>query len=93
MGACFENPSKPTSIDLFVTTKNAHFQKTVAVCSGLSNFHKLVLMVLISSSDKNKPCEILYRDYKKFNSESLNEDLQNIWSTTQITTCWTWMHH
>ena len=93
VGACFENSSKPTSIDLFVTIKNAHFRKIVAVCSGLSNFQKLVLMVLISSSNNNKPCEILYRDYKKFNSESFNEDLQNILSTTQINTCWTWMHH
>ena len=32
----------------------------------------------------NKPCEILYRDYKNFNSESFNEDLLSI---TQINTC------
>ena len=36
---------------------------------------------------KKKPCEILYRDYKNFNSESFNEDLRNILSTTQINTC------
>ena len=44
-------------------------------------------MVLKTSFDKNKPCEILSRDYKNLNSESFNEDLQNIISTTQISTC------
>ena len=75
VGACFKNSSKPTSIDLFPTTKNAHFQNTVAVCSGLSDFHKLILTVVKTSFDKSKPCQILYRDYKNCNSESFNEDL------------------
>ena len=87
VGTCFKNSSKPTSIDLFLTTKNTYFQNTVAVCSGLSDFHKLVLTVLKTSFDKNKPCEILYRDYKNFNSESFNEDLQKKLSITQINTC------
>ena len=56
---CFKNSSKPTSIDIFLTTKNTHFQNTVAVCSGLSDFHKLVRTVLKTSFDKNKPSEIL----------------------------------
>ena len=42
-GTCFKNSSKPTSIDLFLTTKNTHFKNSVAVYSGLSDFHKLVL--------------------------------------------------
>ena len=54
--------------------------------SGLSDFHKLVLTVLKTSFDKNKPCQILYREYKNFTSESFNEDPQNILSTTQINT-------
>ena len=66
VGTCFENSSKPLSIDLFLTTKNTHFQNTVAVCSGLSGFNKLVPTVLIRSFGKNKPCEILYKNYKKF---------------------------
>ena len=40
-----------------------------------------------TSSDKNKSRETLYRDYKNLSSESFNEDLQNILSTTQINTC------
>ena len=75
VGTCFKNSSKPTSIDLFLTTKNTHFQNTVAVCSGLSDFHKLVLTVL-KTFDKNEPFQVLYREYKNFNFESFNEDLQ-----------------
>ena len=78
VGTCFKNSSQPTSIDLFLTTENTHFQNTVAVCSGISDFHKIVQTVLKTSFDKNKPCEILYKGYKNFNSESFNEDLQNI---------------
>ena len=46
VGTCFKNSSKPTSVGLFLTTKNTHFQNTVAVCSGLFDFHKLVITVL-----------------------------------------------
>ena len=52
-----------------------------------TDFHKLVLTILKTSFGKNKPYKILCRDYKKFNSESFNEDLQNILSTTQINIC------
>ena len=72
VGICFKNSSKRTSIDFFLTTKNTCFQNTVAVCNCLSVFHKLVLTILKTSFDKNKPCEILYREYKNFNSESFN---------------------
>ena len=33
---CFKNSSKPTFIDLSLTTKNAQFQNTVEVCSAWS---------------------------------------------------------
>ena len=69
IGTCFKSSSKRTSIDLFLTTKTKHFWNTVAVCSGLSEFGKLVLMVLKISFEKNKPCE--YRDYKQFDFEYL----------------------
>ena len=75
VGTCFKKSSKPTTIDLFLTTKNTYFQNTVAVCSGLSDFHKLVLTVL-KTFDKNEPFQVLYREYKNFNFESFNEDLQ-----------------
>ena len=64
VGTCFKNSSKSTSVDLFLATKNTHFQNTAAKCIGLSDFCKFVLIVLKISLDKNKPCEILYRDHK-----------------------------
>ena len=54
VGTCFENSSKATSIDLFLATKNTHFQNIVAVCSGLTDFHKLVLTVLNASFEKKQ---------------------------------------
>ena len=54
IGGCFKNFSKPTSIDLFLTIRSSYFQNTVAVCSGLSNFQKLALMVLKTSFDQRK---------------------------------------
>ena len=87
VSTCFKNPSKPTSIDLFLSNKNTHFQNTTALCCGLSDFHKLVLTVLKTSFDKNKPREIMYRNFKNFNSESFNNDLHNILSEKQMKTC------
>ena len=55
VGTCSRNSSKPTSVDLFLTSKITHFQNIVAVCSGLSDFHKLVLTVLKTSFDKKNP--------------------------------------
>ena len=39
------------------------------------DFHKLILTVLKASFHKIKPCEILYSNYKNFNSVSFNEDV------------------
>ena len=38
---CFKNPTKPTSIDLIVTNRPKCFQDTVALETGLSDFHKM----------------------------------------------------
>ena len=87
VGTCFYNSSKPKWTDLYLTTKNKHFQNTIAVFSGLSDFRKLVPRLLKTLFDKSKPCEILYTDYKNVNAEAFNEDLQNILSTTQLNIC------
>ena len=87
VGTCFKNPSKLTFVDLFLTIKNWHLRNTTELCSGLSDFHKLVLIVLKTSFGENKPREILYRDHKKFSSESFNEHLQNMLSKNQLKTC------
>ena len=63
--------------DLFLTDNALSFQYTEMVTTGLSDFHKLVLAVLKTAISKNKPGEIHYRNYKKFDSLKFNADLEN----------------
>ena len=46
------------------------------VSTGLSDFHKMVLTVFKTTFRKNKPREIIYRDYSKFDSESFKKELK-----------------
>ena len=63
---CFKNVSNPSEMS---------FQLTLTVVScGLSDFHKLVMTVLKTTFSKNKPREIVYRNYKYFNSQNFNDD-------------------
>ena len=54
------------------------FQNTTTVFSRLSDFHKLVLTVLKINFTKNIPKEIIYRDYKNFDSFLFNDELQYV---------------
>ena len=64
---CFKNPENPRCIDLFITNSIACFQKTTAVASGLSNFHKMIMAVWKASFQKSKPKEILYTVKRVYN--------------------------
>ena len=70
-----ENPS---CIDLMLTNSNMSFQNTTTVFSSLSDFYKLVLTVLKINFTKNIPKEIIYRDYKNFDSFLFNVELQYV---------------
>ena len=43
---CFKNPNNPACIDLSLTNRPRCFQNTVAVETGISDFHKMVVAVL-----------------------------------------------
>ena len=43
---CFKNPLKPSCIDLIITNRSKNFQSSVAVETGLSDFHKIMLSVM-----------------------------------------------
>ena len=58
---CFKNTENPRCIDLFITHGIGSFQKTAAVASGLSDFHKMIVAVCKTSFQKLKPKEIVYR--------------------------------
>ena len=65
---CFMKNSKST-IDLILTNKPLHFQKTHVVETGLSDYHKMISTFFKASSSKLRTKVIYYRSYKKF-SES-----------------------
>ena len=64
---CFKNIRNPNCIDYLLTNNSYAFQQTTSVCSGLLDFHKLVLTVLKTSIPKGNTRQITYRYYKKFN--------------------------
>ena len=55
---CFKSISNPSCIDLFWTKNVLSFQNTKTLSTGLSDFHKVVLIILKTSIVKNKPREI-----------------------------------
>ena len=55
---CFKNLETPTCIDLFLTNFPNSFQNTVAVSTGQSDFHELIVTVLKNSFTKLKAKEI-----------------------------------
>ena len=61
---CFKSKDNPSCIDLFVTNSAASFQNTIALTTGLSDFHKMVITILKKSFKMKKPKAIRYRDYK-----------------------------
>ena len=43
---CFKNAFNLSCIDLFITNSTLSFQNTIAVSNGLSDFHKMVIIVM-----------------------------------------------
>ena len=84
---CFKNVSNYSCIDLLLTNSALSFQHTLAVSCGLSDFHKLVLTVLKIAFSKNKPCEIVCRNHKYFNSQNFNDELKFVFSNENINSC------
>ena len=74
--ACFMKNSK-SIIDLILTNKPLHFQKTHVVETELSDYHKMISTFFKACSSKLKTKVIYYRSYKKFNESdflcSLNQ--------------------
>ena len=68
---CFQS-EKPSCIDLILPNKKS-FQKLQNV--GISHHHHLVLTSMTSQYVQRNPKIKFYRDYKSFNSESFNNQL------------------
>ena len=70
---CFENPIKPTWIDLIVTNRPKYFQVTVL---GLSDFHKMSATFMKVYYTKQKLSVVHYRKFKNFCNDSFIKDAE-----------------
>ena len=68
-----------------LTNNRSSFMKTSTVCTGLSDFHQLVVTVLKSTLINDQPKEIIYRDYKKFDISCFNKSLTNMYAIENTT--------
>ena len=80
---CFKNPENPRCIDHFLTNFPGSFQTTTAICTGLSDFHKMIVTVQKYTLVKAKPKVIQYRCYKTFDTSSFRDELKGKLSITR----------
>ena len=78
---CYKNPDNPSFIDIILTNSKNSFQTSMAIETGLSDHHKMVITVLKSYCKKREPVTIKYRSYKHFDMpkyrNTLKENLEN----------------
>ena len=74
---CYKNPDNPSCIDLFLTNRPKCFQSTLTMETGISDFQKIVIIVLKFFYKKQKPKIIQYRNYKTFNANLFKKELNN----------------
>ena len=72
---CFKNPENPSCIDLIITNRPKCFQDSMAIETGLSDFHKMVLTVMKVFCKKRNPNIVRYRDYRRFNNEAFLSEI------------------
>ena len=72
---CFKSHT-PKCIDLVLTNRNRSVQKTTAIETGLSDFHKMIVTVLKTTFPKQGPTVINNRNYNKYNENVFKSDLQ-----------------
>ena len=73
---CYKILSNPSCIDLVITSSSSSFQNTMAISTGLSDFHKMVITVLKQTLQRSSPKEFVYRDYKNFDRLTFKRELE-----------------
>ena len=81
---CFKNLENPSCIDLFITNSVQSFIHTTTICTGLSDFHKMIVTVLKTTFPKAKSNIIAYRDFSKFSENNFQNDLKRMLRNKQI---------
>ena len=69
---------KPRCIDLILTNKKSLFKNSKTSEVGISDHHHLVLTSLRLQYIQGNPKTKFYRDYKSFNFESFNNELNEL---------------
>ena len=72
---CFKSTNNPSCIDLFVTNSPRSFQNGITFASGLSDFHKMILAILKSTSPEVRPRQIVYRKFKNFDLNNFKNEI------------------
>ena len=66
---CYRNPNNPSCIDLMFTNKARRFQRSCAIETGISDFHKTAITVLKVQFRKLEAKVASYRNYKIFSND------------------------
>ena len=74
---CYKSKVNPKCIDLILTNKPRSFQNTTTFDTGISDFHKMVLTSFKCKFDKRTPKEVIYRDYKQFETVIFKEEIKS----------------
>ena len=75
--ACLKSVNNPTCVDLLISNKEKCFKSATTIDTGLSDFHKMVLVVLKKKFERAKPKVIIsYRDYRHFDGNSFRRALR-----------------
>ena len=75
---CFTpTATHPSLIDIILTNRPRSFQSSVAIETGLSDHHKMVLTVLKCHFVRLQPTTIHYRDYKYFDPEAFINEIKD----------------
>ena len=69
--------NNPCCIDLFITNSSNSFQNTSTITTGLPDFLKIIVTVLKTTFLKSKPRVITYSDYRSFDNDKFQTDLEN----------------
>ena len=72
---CYKNVLNPSCIDVFLTNCSNAFQNTSSLCTGISDFHNLIVTIFKTAIPPNKPKIIHYRKFKNFNKLSFESEL------------------
>ena len=84
---CYKNHEKPSCVELILTNCPCSFQNSCALEIGLSDFHKMVATVMITTFRKMEPKIIKYRDYNFFFNNTFRESLRNIFLQNLRSNC------